>query len=94
MAAAIRAVWRTSYSPLPITESRPSHYHTPDSLLRGEENMNTLLHTRLEKVASGVWGLVTALDDWMGGTAHSVRYREQQDLRETQILKKTRNLIV
>ena len=54
---------------------------------------NTLLHTRLEKVASGVWGLVTALDAWMGGTPHSRRYREQQELRESQTLNKSGNLI-
>ena len=55
---------------------------------------NTLLHTRLEKVASGVWGLVTAVDDWMGGTPHSRRYREREELRETEIATKTRTLIV
>ncbi len=55
---------------------------------------NTLLHTRLEKIAAGVWGLVTALDDWMGGTPHSRRYREREELRENQTMNKTRNLIV
>lgn len=55
---------------------------------------NTLLHTRLGKVASGVWGLVTAVDDWMGGTPHSRRYREREELRETEIATKTRTLIV
>ena len=55
---------------------------------------HTPLHTRLEKVASGVWGLVTAMDDWMGGTPHSRRFREREELRETQIANKTRTLIV
>ena len=55
---------------------------------------STLLHTRLEKLASGVWGLVTSLDDWMGGTPHSRRYREREELRETEIATKTRTLIV
>ncbi len=54
---------------------------------------NTLLHARLEKVALGVWGMVTALDGWMGGTPHSRRYREQEELRESQIANKTRTLI-
>ena len=55
---------------------------------------NTLHHIRLEKVASGVWGLVTALDNWMGGNPHSRRYREREELRETQIANNTRNLII
>ena len=55
---------------------------------------NTLLHTPFEKVASGVWGLVTALDDWMGGTPHSRRYREQEELRKNQTMNKTHNLVV
>ena len=55
---------------------------------------NTLLHTRLEKIAAGVWGLVTAADNWMGGAPHSRRYREREDLRETQIANKTRTLII
>ena len=55
---------------------------------------NTLLHTRFEKVASGVWGLVTALDDWMGGTPHSRRYREQVEIREIRNLTKVRNLFI
>lgn len=54
---------------------------------------NTLLHARLEKVALGVWGMVTALDGWMGGTPHSRRYREQEELRESQIANKIRTLI-
>ena len=52
------------------------------------------VHVRLDKFASGVWGLVTALDDWMGGTPHSRRFREREELRETETLNKTRNLIV
>ena len=54
---------------------------------------NTLLHARLEKVALGVWGMVTTLDGWMGGTPHSRRYREQEELRESQIANKIRTLI-
>ena len=54
---------------------------------------NVLHHTRLEKVALGVWGMVTALDGWMGGTPHSRRYREQEELRESQIANKVRTLI-
>jgi len=55
---------------------------------------NALLHTRLEKVASGVWGLVTALDDWIGGAPHSRRYREQVEIREIRNLTKARNLFI
>lgn len=55
---------------------------------------NTHLHIRLEKVASGVWGLVTALDGWMGGTPHSRRFREREELRETLAMNNPRNLIV
>ena len=55
---------------------------------------DTLHHTRLGKVAWGVWGWVTAVDGWMGGTPHSRRYREREELRETQIANKTRTLIV
>ncbi len=55
---------------------------------------DTLLHTRLEKVASGVWGWVTAVDGWMGGAPHTRRYREREELRETQIANKTRTLII
>ena len=54
---------------------------------------NPLFHTRLDKVASGVWGIVTALDDWMGGTPHSRRFREREELRESQTHNKTRDLI-
>ncbi len=53
---------------------------------------NTLLHARWDKVTSGVWGLVTALDDWMGGTPHSRRFRERQELHESQTNSKTKNL--
>ena len=55
---------------------------------------NTLHHIHFEKVASGVWGLVTALDNWMGGTPHSRRFREREELRETSIANKTRTLII
>ena len=55
---------------------------------------NTPFHTRLEKVAMGVLGWVTALDNWMGGPPHSRRYRERLELHETQVNCKTRNLIV
>ena len=55
---------------------------------------NTLPHTRLEKVASGVWGFVTAVDDWMGGTPHSRRYRERQALHEAQSQNNIRTLVV
>ena len=39
------------------------------------------LHTRLEKVASGVWGIVAALDSWIGGEPHSRRYRQSKELQ-------------
>ena len=55
---------------------------------------DALFHRRLEKVALGVWGWLTALDGWMGGPPHSRRYRERQELHTTQILNKTRNLVV
>ena len=54
----------------------------------------TLHHTRLEKGASGVWGILTALDDWMGGPAHSRRYRERKVLQEAQSQNNIHTLVV
>ena len=59
-----------------------------------EKMNNTPLHTRLEKVALGMWGWVTALDGWMGGAPHSRRYREYQKIHETEAISKTHNLVV
>ena len=54
---------------------------------------NAPRHTRLEKVASGVWGIVAALDSWIGGEPHSRRYRQRKELQAAWAQKYTRSLI-
>lgn len=54
---------------------------------------NAPLHTPLEKVASGAWGIVAALDSWIGGEPHSRRYRQRKELQTTRAQQYTRSLI-
>ena len=51
------------------------------------------LHTRLEKVASGGWGIVAAFDTWIGGEPRSRRYRQRKELQAARAQQYTRSLI-
>ncbi len=55
---------------------------------------NALHHTGLDRVATGIWGLVTAFDHWAVSVPHTRRFQEQQDIREVQNLRKARNQFI